>query len=204
MPKKIDALEPVELKEACVQAAREFIAEHGIENLSLRDVARSLGVSHQAPYRHYPSRDHLLAEVLRRCFQGFAAHLDARDRFDDPKADLQSMGRRYLTYAAQHPLEYRLMFNIPWPQAAEHPSLLEDARHAFDLLLGVLRRIHGTHASKRALIELDALYIWSSMHGIVGIMQCKLTDRLELSAQVTDQAAQHVMQMILKAMGDER
>jgi AcrR family transcriptional regulator len=204
MPKKSKTAEPGDLKEACIQVARDFIAEHGIENLSLRDVARRLGVSHQAPYRHYPNRDHLLAEVLRRCFQGFAAHLDARDRFDDPKADLQSMGRQYLSYAAQHPLEYRLMFDTPWPQAAEHPSLLQDARHAFDLLLGVLRRIHGTEPAKQALIELDALYIWSSMHGIVGIMQCKLTDRLELSPQVPDQAALHVMQMILKAMDGPR
>ena len=42
------------------------------------------------------------------------------------------------------------------------------------------------------------------MHGIVGIMQCKLTDRLELSPQVPEQAALHVMQMILKAMDGNR
>ena len=70
--------EALDVKEACVQAAREAIAEHGLEKLSLRDVARRLGVSHQAPYKHYPSRDHLLAEVMRRCFQRFAADLDAR------------------------------------------------------------------------------------------------------------------------------
>lgn len=202
MPKRSE--EPVELKEACVQAAREFIAGHGIENLSLREVARRLGVSHQAPYRHYPSRDHLLAEVLRRCFQGFAASLDARERCDDPVADLEAMGRQYLSYAAQHPLEYHLMFGTPWPQAAEHPSLLKDARHAFDLLRGVLRRMHGTHASKRTLIDLDALFIWSSMHGLTGIMQCQLTDQLELSPQVSDLAAQHVMLAISKVMRSPR
>ena len=71
-----------DLRDACVCAAREAIAKHGIESLSLRDVARRLGVSHQAPYKHYPSRDHLLAEVMRRCFQQFAQHLDARKHFD--------------------------------------------------------------------------------------------------------------------------
>lgn len=199
MPKKIE--EPVELKEACVQAAREVIAEHGVENLSLRDVARRLGVSHQAPYKHYPSRDHLLAEVVRRCFQGFAEHLDARERFEAPEADLESMGRQYLNYAARHPLEYRLMFGTPWPQAAEHPSLVKDARHAFDLLRGVLRRVHGDAPSKRVLIDLDALFIWSSMHGLAGIMQCNVTEQLGLSPQVSGQAAHHVMLMISAAMG---
>jgi AcrR family transcriptional regulator len=67
------AAPPLDLRDACIVAAQEVIAERGVENLSLRDVARKLGVSHQAPYRHYPSRDHLLAEVMRRCFQRFAA-----------------------------------------------------------------------------------------------------------------------------------
>jgi AcrR family transcriptional regulator len=74
MPQTKDAAHaPIALRDACIVAAREAIAEHGIEQLSLRDVARRLGVSHQAPYKHYPSRDHLLAEVMRRCFEGFAA-----------------------------------------------------------------------------------------------------------------------------------
>ncbi len=55
---------PADLKEACIQAAREVIAEQGVESLSMRDVSRKLGVSHQAPYRHFPSRDHLLAEIM--------------------------------------------------------------------------------------------------------------------------------------------
>jgi AcrR family transcriptional regulator len=108
--KKTETTPPLELRDACIVAAQEVIAERGIENLSLRDVARKLGVSHQAPYKHYPSRDHLLAEVMRRCFQRFAAHLDARQRFDDPAQDLESLGVQYLSYAQEHPLEYRLMF----------------------------------------------------------------------------------------------
>jgi AcrR family transcriptional regulator len=69
MAKTID--QAASLKEACVQAAREVIAERGVENLSMRDVARKLSVSHQAPYRHFESRDHLLAEIMRRCFVDF-------------------------------------------------------------------------------------------------------------------------------------
>ncbi|MFX4450801.1 TetR/AcrR family transcriptional regulator, partial [Acinetobacter baumannii] len=52
--------------------------------LSLRDVARRLGVSHQAPYKHFPSRDHILAEVVGRAYASFAAHLEKRPRSDDP------------------------------------------------------------------------------------------------------------------------
>ena len=202
MPRK--AKEPLELKEACVQAAREVIAERGVENLSLRDVARKLGVSHQAPYKHYPSRDHLLAEVMRRCFEGFAAHLDAREHVDDPAADLASLGQRYLSYAAAHPLEYRLMFGTPWPAPADHPDVARCAVHAFDILRVVLRRMHGTAASKRKAVDLDALFIWSTMHGLASISQANVMEQLELSPKVRGEAVAHVMAMVRKAMADSR
>ena len=195
-----EAKESIELKEACVRAAREVIAERGIENLSLRDVARKLGVSHQAPYKHYPSRDHLLAEVMRRCFEEFAAHLDGRQHFELPEADLASLGQRYLTYAAEHPLEYRLMFGTPWPATAEHPAVAAFAVHAFDVLRGILRRMHGATASKRKRVDLDAMFIWSTMHGLASILQANVMSQLELSPKVSDETVGHAMKMVGTAM----
>jgi AcrR family transcriptional regulator len=185
---------PLGLRDACIVAAQEVIAERGIENLSLRDVARRLGVSHQAPYKHYPSRDHLLAEVMRRCFQRFAAHLDARPRFEDPEQDLESLGVQYLSYAHQHPLEYRLMFSTTWPASAEAFDPATDARHAYDVLRSVLRRMHGDTAAMREAVELDALYIWSTVHGLAGVMNGQCIDKLDLKASVLKKAVRHAME----------
>lgn len=136
----------LDVREACVLAARAAIAEHGVENLSLRDVARRLGVSHQAPYKHYANRHVLLAEVMRRSFEHFAKHLDSRERSEPAHEDMSSMGHAYLKYARENPLEYRLMFGTPWPASAEHPQLVRDAQHAFDLLKVALTRTHGESA----------------------------------------------------------
>ncbi|MCG8692745.1 MAG: TetR/AcrR family transcriptional regulator, partial [Minwuiales bacterium] len=67
---------PKDLREACVREALAIIDTSGVEELSLREVARRLGVSHQAPYRHFPSRDHILAEIVTRAFESFARYLD--------------------------------------------------------------------------------------------------------------------------------
>lgn len=189
-----------DLKEACVRAAHEFIAEQGVERLSLREVARRLGVSHQAPYRHYPSRDHLLAEVMRRCFRRFAHYLDDRGEHADPRADLGALGRRYLAFAAEHPLEYRLMFGTPWPEPAGQPGLVEDARHALDVLRAVLRRIHGNGRAQRSRVDLDAMFIWSQMHGLASITQANVMEHLGLAAQTGRQMVPHAMAMIELAM----
>ena len=77
-----------DLKEACAQASRAFIAANGIEKLSLREIARELDVSHQAPNRHFESKDHLLAAVIARCFRD---HLDERTLSGDPREELRAL-----------------------------------------------------------------------------------------------------------------
>ena len=69
-----------------------IIAEQGLDGLSLRDVARRLGVSHQAPYKHFESRDHILAEIVSRAYADFASYLDKRTRGKDPYDDLGKLG----------------------------------------------------------------------------------------------------------------
>ncbi len=196
MPKTKDQHESLSLKEACVQAAHEFIAEHGLERLSMREVARRLGVSHQAPYKHYASRDYLLAEVIKRCFENFGNYLDSRETFEDPEADLRSLGKRYFAYSATHPLEYRLMFGTPWPEPAVHTALVENAVRAFDVLRGVLRRMYGDSASMRTKVDLDAMYIWSNMHGLATIRQSNVMEHLKLAPKVSSTATDHIMNMM--------
>lgn len=189
----------MDLKEACVQAAREVIAERGVEGLSMRDVARRLDISHQAPYRHFPSRDHLLAEIMRRCFEDFAVFLDVRAKRHSHD-ELRGMGDAYMSYAAEKPLEYRLMFGTPWPEPAAHPELVKHAVHAFDVLRKNLlkKNAQQKHAKKQA--ELEALFIWSALHGLATIEQCNVMQHLVLSKGVQTHSKDFMMLMIQSAL----
>jgi AcrR family transcriptional regulator len=184
------------LKEACVQAAREVIAEHGVESLSMRDVARKLDISHQAPYRHFESRDHLLAEIMRRCFADFAQDLDKRPRTGNPEADLQAMGQAYLNYARHKPLEYRLMFGTPWPEPAQHPALVQHAVHAFNLLRDSLRAMHGHRSEQHAQADRQAMFIWSALHGMASITQANVMQHLNLAPGVEHALPEDMMARI--------
>lgn len=173
---------PEKLKEALIDEAFAVIEESGVEGLSLREVARRLGVSHQAPYKHFPSRDHILAAVVARCFQEFAAHLEARPRRQDPFADLGEMGLAYLAYARENPLKYRLMFNSPLPEGAEHVEMLAEARYGFALLHERLKtmalRDPGDGIAEPA--KHDALFILSTLHGFASLMQSDVLDTIGL------------------------
>jgi len=191
---------PADLKEACIQAARDVIAEQGVESLSLRDVARRLNISHQAPYRHFETRDHLLAEIMRRCFADFAAYLDQRTA-GGPNSGLEGMGQAYLACAEQKPLEYRLMFGTPWPQPAEHPELIRHAVHAFDILRNGLR---STSRGTETDVDLDALFIWSTLHGAASINQADVMQHLELVPTVMERFNGELMNRIDSALSDRQ
>lgn len=189
----------LELKEACIQAAREVIAERGVEGLSMRDVARRLDISHQAPYRHFLSRDHLLAEIMCRCFEDFANFLDqsAKTKPDD---ELRGMGEAYMAYAARMPLEYRLMFGTPWPEPAAHPELVKHAVHAFDVLRQNLLKQHGNKKGAKKQAELEAMFIWSALHGLATIEHSNVMQHLVLSKGVQAQSKDFMMFMIQTAL----
>ncbi|CAN5280870.1 TetR/AcrR family transcriptional regulator [soil metagenome] len=174
---------PADLREACVIEAFRIIEKGGVESLSLRDVARRLAVSHQAPYKHFQSRDHLLAEIISRAFDEFAAFLLQRPSCIEPHADLLAMALRYLEYAQLHPLKYRLMFNTPLPDAESHPRMMRNAQYAFDLLRDRLAQmpLRSLGAMPAESPDLDALFVWSTLHGLASIIQSgaigKLTER---------------------------
>lgn len=191
-----------DLREACVGEALAIIEADGLERLSLREVARRLGVSHQAPYRHFPSREHILAEVMRRAYDAFSGYLGAVPRGDDPYADLEAMGQAYLRYARQHPLQYRLMFGTALPDPTQHPEMLASARQAFGLLHACIMRIHAARAAQeggwQGVVDaqqtaLDALFIWSSLHGLAGILNGQTLHTLGLPDTVLDAASAHIM-----------
>lgn len=193
------------LKDALVDEAFAIIEESGVEGLSLREVARRLGVSHQAPYKHFASRDHILAAVVARCFAEFAAHLEARPVRSDPYEDLAEMGLAYLGYAQANPLKYRLMFNSPLPDGTEHKEMLGHAQYGFSLLHDRLRtmalRDPGQVIDTPA--RHDALFILSTLHGFASLMQSDVLDTIGLREEERPVALGRMMRRLSMALVDD-
>jgi AcrR family transcriptional regulator len=92
-----------DLRAVLLAAAGEMLEKQGLASLSLREVARRAGVSHSAPYRHFPDRDSLLAALAAQGFEQFGDALEKRPR--------REMGEAYVDFALEHPQRFRLMFS---------------------------------------------------------------------------------------------
>jgi AcrR family transcriptional regulator len=106
------------LREALLERAAEVIAERGIEALSLRALARDLGVSHAAPRAHFADRRALLCELAKEGFRLSvdALHAGAKAAGPDPVARYRALGRAYVQFARENPSYFRAI-NHPEVQA---------------------------------------------------------------------------------------
>lgn len=184
-----------DLKSACIDEALKIVDEEGLDKLSLREVARRLGVSHGAPYKHFPSRDHILAEMVSRAYKNFSEYLEARPKSRSAHQDLTNMGVAYIEYAFSHRLQYGLMFDTGLPDPESHPEMLANAKYTFALLQSGVEAVHvemegpGPHATT----DHDALFIWSALHGTVGTMQSDAMRTVDISKRKMQQAVPEIM-----------
>jgi AcrR family transcriptional regulator len=179
------------VREGCLRVARDIIVADGPDKLSIREVARTLGISHQTPYRHFQSRDHLVAEVIGRCFVDFGRHLrSAAEGIDEPVSALLAMGQAYLGYVRDHPRLYRILFVDPLPPPQDFPDMVRCASDAFDALRGSLIVLYEAQgrSEPNAEAERNALHIWATLHGLATLTTHEATRATELPEHLLAEA----------------
>ena len=168
MKKEPTAYHHGDLRRALIEAALRALETQGLADISLRSLARDLGVSPRAPYRHYPSREALLAAVAVEGYHRYAAFLAERVARvgDDPVARLTAVAESYVLFAVHHPAAFRVMC-APYATVEESaPELLAVRREG---LAGMIALI--TDGQRAGLFRAGdpmvcALAWWSSMHGL--------------------------------------
>src|SRR5262245_30155713 len=122
-----------DLRRALLDAAAKIVARDGASAVTLREVARHAGVSHNAPYRHFESLDALLAAVAAEGFEAFGARLQSATDKAPAAERMKAQGQAYLAFALDNPRLYLLMFGPDLDKAA-HPELHKAAQQAFAVL----------------------------------------------------------------------
>ena len=173
-----------DLEAALVRAAGKLLDKEGIEALSLREVARRAGVSHAAPYRHFPERDALLAALAVEGFEWLAV----AQREAAAAGGLRAMGEAYVEFALAHPQRFRLMFGGRIP-LGKHARLREVATRAYEELSGALAaRYPGAPGALDCSIA-----AWALVHGLAQLL---LGGRISSAAKRGRENAQFVREVL--------
>jgi len=156
-----------DLRRTIVETASAMLSEDKGWQFTLREVARRAGVSHAAPYKHFPDKAALLLELALHGFDQLGQELKAAitPRPRSARKEFLAVGGAYIAFGVSNPALYRLMFssNAGDPRVAH---LSERALSALGVLLDVLTRGQESGAFRRRPLQGQAAACWAQVHGI--------------------------------------
>jgi AcrR family transcriptional regulator len=156
------------LRAELLDTALQQLHEVGVDTLSLRALARAVGVSQTAPYRHFADKNELLAALATRGYKDLLLALRAAGDTtgDCPRQRLIAFAHAYVDYAATHPDLFKLMFGPVLQPTEKYPELRDAIRETFGLVQEILR-----HGIERGIFrQQDIAYLanaaWAGIHGL--------------------------------------
>lgn len=147
-----------DLRRAILDAAMEALAETGDPDLSLRALARRVGVSPGAPYKHYRDRSALVCAIVATGFDRLRTCVERADIAAGPRGHIIAQAVAYVGFAKSCPALFRLMFGTP----RSDPIVITAAKAAYSVLAERIRRDN----PENPLQSERALACWSLMHGL--------------------------------------
>jgi len=157
-----------DLRPTLLAAAEALLTCQGAAALSLREVARAAGVSHGAPYRHFPNREALLAALAAQGFERLSATIAATVAGPCDGDRMRTAGRAYLRFARDNQALYLLMFG-PEIRKADHPALMSAAASAMTALRTATSGISATPPNARRARHV-AVGAWALVHGLAQLI----------------------------------
>lgn len=155
------------LREAILAISRDLLNEGGPSSLSMREVARRAGCTHQAPYHYFQGREGILVALVEEGYRSLERSLcEAREYSEgaSPQDVTRAAGHAYLTCALANPGVFRIMFRSDMYDAAAHPGLAQASMAARSQLRSLARIAYGTddpHAE---------VTLWAYIHGLATLV----------------------------------
>jgi AcrR family transcriptional regulator len=160
-----------DLRPAALKAAERIREKNGVDALTLRAVARAVGVSHTAPKNHFDDLTGLLSELAavgyRRFGESLGSAMEAAG--NDPRDRMKAMGMAYVGFAQDHPGLFQLMFRSERldPKRPSLREAIDGTREA--LRTAAAARAPGKPVSPREAAA-QAVAMWSLVHGFAMLL----------------------------------
>jgi AcrR family transcriptional regulator len=174
------------LRPALLAQAERTLREQGLEGLSLRELARQVGVSHAAPRRHFADRQALLDALTESGWARLGAEVRAAAESADKdyEARLRAAGRAYVRFATRDAALLELMF--AGRQGRQVAALQEAAARAFSALVELIEEGQASGVLEPGDPERIALLLFATTQGIAALVNAGIIAPNRLDRLVAD------------------
>jgi AcrR family transcriptional regulator len=174
-----------DLRNALIAEGRRALEEVGLRELSLRYLARAVGVSEAAPSRHFPGKDGLLAAIAADGFRDLAAlRMKAKASEQTTMATCYRMMKLYVEFAQEHKGLFDLMVGPRIVERDAYEELTEESEKSFQLFASSVEAFALERGWDRKSLALVTHAAWSVEHGLATLILSDRVPRSDLSASV--------------------
>ena len=186
-----------------LKASLALIEEGGLDRLSMREVARKAGVSHQAPYHYFNDREAILAELAGEGFSrlGQALSRAADQAGSEPVKAVEDMGRAYVEFALRNPAYFQAMFRADAVPLDRYPEARKREEETFGRLV---ESIGQAFANQPAEVRQSIVVAsWAMVHGLATlILEGSLARKLKIPRARQKQVANEVIGTFMRLFGN--
>lgn len=177
------------LRTALLEQAERIVRERGVQSLSLRELAREVGVSHGAPRRHFPDRQALLDALAEDGFARLGSEMrSAADRAGEAfEPRLHATASAYVRFATRDAALLELMF--AGKQGEHSAAMNEAADRAFAVMLELIEQGQSEGQLEAGPSERVGLVLFATIQGIATLHASGIVDASQLDGLLADAIA---------------
>jgi AcrR family transcriptional regulator len=205
-----------DMRQLILDTSEHLLQSEGLDALSMREVARRAGVTHQAPYHYFADRASIVAELVSMGFADLAQRLAIANNkaADESKPDMHALmrtsGMAYIGFAIDRPALFSIMFRPEQCDLSQYPMSIEAGGKAYAELGRMVSLVYAhskAHSGKlkqQASIDALAITYWAQVHGLsclivdgpLGMENKSTKGRREFAAQCLEGFVQAMIKSI--------
>lgn len=175
MPPALSASQIDVFRARLCRAAEKRFARHGVDGVTLRQLARDLGCSAMTPYRYFRDKDEIVAAVRTAALDRFAEALEAAAKTKgNARQRGRAVGEAYIRFALENPDSYRLMYDPMQPDAGRFPDLARAQARSRRTMTAYVDDLVAEGELQGDPAILGQIF-WATVHGLLSL---KLAGRL--------------------------
>jgi AcrR family transcriptional regulator len=195
---------PTDLRLKVLDASLALIQEGGLDGLSMREVARKAGVSHQAPYHYFGDREAILAALAGEGFSKLGQLLTraAVQSGAEPAKAVEAMGRAYVEFALRNPAYFQAMFRADAVPLDRYPEARKREDEAFGKLVEGIGSAFADQSTE--VRQAIAVACWAMVHGLATlILEGSLARKLKIPSVRQKQVANEVISTFVRLLSNK-
>ena len=160
------------VKESLIDVAMKLIDSNEVELLSLRSLAKAVGVTPSAVYNHFPNKNALMLAIKIRLYDELNKFFESRyNHTNDPEQDLLEVCMVYYYFSQDYPSRFQFLYSYIFPREWSTPKMVELSCRTLVRTRNLILEIYDKYkvpVSDEKVVN-TSLLVWAQLHGLVAL-----------------------------------